>query len=146
MDIVDEIRHKFGDKIVSFFKKNEKRYYIDIKPIDIIECSRIIFKEVGCRFITATGIDMPKGFELLYHFSDDKTGKIFTLRVIISDKVNPEIESITPIIRAAEWIEREIYEMLGIKFNGHPNLKRLLLSDEFPEGVFPLRQEEIKNM
>ncbi|MDI6641206.1 MAG: NADH-quinone oxidoreductase subunit C [Elusimicrobiota bacterium] len=47
----------------------------------------------------------------------------------------------TPIIKGAEWIEREIWEMLGINFKNHPNLKRLLLATDFPEGIYPLRQK-----
>ena len=137
---IEEIKQKLGEKVIGIYEKNKQRYYIDIHPNNIVECARIMFKEIGARFATATGIDTPKGFEVLYHFSYDKSGKFFTLRVLIVSKKNPEIDSITPVTKAAEWIEREIYEMLGIKFRNHPNLKRLLLSDDFPQGKYPLRQ------
>ncbi len=68
-----------------------------------------------------------------YHFSHDETGRIFSLRTFV-DKKNPEIESISSIIKGAEWIEREIYELLGVNFRNHPNLKRLLLDEDWPEG------------
>jgi formate hydrogenlyase subunit 5 len=42
---------------------------------------------------------------------------------------------------AAEWIEREIQDLLGIRFDGHPNPKRLILADDWPEGVYPLRKD-----
>jgi NADH-quinone oxidoreductase subunit C len=63
------------------------------------------------------------------------------VRIFVEDKDNPEVDSITPLFPGAEWIEREMWEMLGIKFKGHPNLKRLLLSDDWPEGKYPLRHK-----
>ena len=104
--------------------------------------AKFLFKELSFRFSTASGIDTPLGIEILYHFSDDKSGKIITLRTLIKDKKEPKIQSITPIIKGAEWIEREIWELLGVNFIGHPNLKHLLLIDDWPEGKFPLRKEK----
>ncbi|MCS7151106.1 MAG: NADH-quinone oxidoreductase subunit C [Endomicrobia bacterium] len=138
-NIIEEVKEKFGDKIVDFFIKNNRRCYIEIKPQDIIECAKILFEEMNFRFATATGIDCEKHLEILYHFSYDKTGIIVSLRVKL-DKKNPEIESLTQVFTAAEWIEREIWEMLGVNFKGHPNLKHLLLPDDWPEGKHPLRE------
>jgi len=62
----------------------------------------------------------------------DEIRLILSLRVIL-DKSKLEIESLAPLLEGANWIEREIFEMLGIKFIGHPELKRLLLPDDWPE-------------
>ena len=112
---------------------------MDFKPEDIPEAAKFIFRDLACRFITASGMETPAGLEILYHFSQDSTGKVISLRARIADKKNPEIESIAPIITGAEWIEREMWELLGINFKNHPNLKRLLLAEEWPEGKYPLR-------
>jgi NADH:ubiquinone oxidoreductase subunit C len=93
------------------------------------------------RLSTVTGIDNENNFELIYHFSADKSGEIFNLRIFLNDKNNPEIDSLCGLFQASNWVEREINEMLGINFKGHPNLKRLLLTEEWPKGVFPLRKE-----
>jgi Ni,Fe-hydrogenase III component G len=142
MLIADEIREKLGDKIISWQEHNPRRIYITIKKENIREAARILFKELGLRFIIASGQDKSQGLEILYHFSYDKSGIVFSLRVLIEDKKHPEIDSITPMFPASEWIEREMWELLGINFKGHPNLKRLLLADNWPEGKYPLRHEK----
>jgi NADH:ubiquinone oxidoreductase subunit C len=138
----DKIKERLGNKIVNWYEHSPKRIYILIKPQEIKETANFFFRELKLRFIIATGQDMPQGFEILYHFSSDSSGEIFSLRVLIEDKKNPQIDSIAPLFVGAEWIEREIWEMLGVNFIGHPNLKRLLLSEEWPEGKYPLRHSE----
>jgi Ni,Fe-hydrogenase III component G len=141
MSIANEIKEKLAEKIIDWSQHCEKRIYFSIKAQDLKAAAKFLFKELGLRFIIATGHDTPQGIEILYHFSADKSGQIFSLRVLIADKKNPEIESLAPLFSGAEWIEREMWELLGINFKGHPNLKRLLLSEEWPEGKYPLRHK-----
>ncbi len=141
MVMKDIIQERLGDKITDWHEHSQKRFYLGIKPTDLKEVTKILFQELKLRFATATGCDTPAGIEVLYHFSYDSTGEIFSLRVLLIDKKKPQLESVTPIIRGAEWIEREMWELLGIDFIGHPNLKHLLLIDEWPEGKYPLRKE-----
>jgi Ni,Fe-hydrogenase III component G len=89
--------------------------------------------------VIVTGIDSDDCFEVLYHYS--YTGCVVTLKAFIRDRERPAIESITPFMPAAEWIEREIHDVLGIDFKNHPNLARLILADDWPEGVYPMRKE-----
>ena len=138
--IEDIIKEKLGNKVLKWQKKNERRYYIEIDKNDLVEASRILFSELKLRFSIASGIDMIDNFEILYHFTNDKEGKFFSLRVIIN-RDNPEISSISDVITAAKWIEREMWELLGINFIGHPGLKRLLLKEDWPEGEYPLRKD-----
>ena len=141
MSIADEIKEKLKEKIVDWYQHSSRRIYFSVKPKDIKEVARFLFRELGLRFVIATGQDTPQGLEILYHFSFDKTGEIISARVLIEDKKNPEIDSLATMFPAAEWIEREMWELLGINFRGHPNLKRLLLAEEWPEGKYPLRHE-----
>jgi NADH:ubiquinone oxidoreductase subunit C len=78
--------------------------------------------------------------EILYHFTVEEMNLIISLRVILP-KTKLEIASLTSVFTAAHWIEREIHELLGINFVGHPKLKRLLLPEDWPEGVYPLRKD-----
>lgn len=140
METEEIIKERLKEKIIDWYQHSSKRIYVSIKPKDIKEVAGFLFKDLGLRFAIASGLDTPAGLEILYHFSFDKTGQIFSVRVLIEDKKKPEIDSLAPIFPAAEWIEREIWEMLGINFKGHPNLKRLLLAEEWPEGEYPLRK------
>lgn len=137
----EQIKEGLSGKILQWQDWSPKRVYILIGCQDIFAAAELLFKELGLRFSTATGIDTPQGIEIIYHFSFDKSGEVYSLRVLIEDKKHPQIDSITPLFSGAEWIEREIWEMLGINFKGHPNLKRLLLADDWPEGQYPLRQK-----
>jgi len=138
----DKIKERLKDKILEWQDNSSKRIYFTLDKKDIFETVRFLFKDLGLRFSTASSIDTEKGFEILYHFSFDKAGEFYSVRVLIEDKKHPQIDSITPIFPGAEWIEREIWELLGINFIGHPNLKRLLLAEDWPEGDYPLRNKD----
>lgn len=137
----DRIKERLGPKIKDWIEHSSRRIYFTIEKKDIVDTVKFIFRELGMRFSIASGTDTPQGLEILYHFSNDSSGEFYSVRVLIEDKNNPEIDSITPLFPGAEWIEREMWEMLGINFKGHPNLKRLLLSDDWPQGEYPLRHK-----
>lgn len=141
MSIREEIKEKLSPVMIKWDEHSLRRTYVSIRQKDLKTAVTKLFKESGLRFITASGQENPDGFEILYHFSVDTSGEVISLRVNLEDKKNPKIDSITPIIIGAEWIEREIWELLGINFTGHPNLKRLLLAEEWPQGEFPLRHD-----
>ena len=122
------------------FIHNERRLYISVAKEQIFDIANFLYKEKGLRLSIATGIDTRDGFEILYHFSYDKVGTYFTIKTML-DKENPKIKSLAPLYTAANWIEREMHELLGIEFEGHPNLKPLLTSDDWPEEKYPLRRD-----
>jgi len=142
MPINEEIKARLKDKIIDWYRHSPRRIYFSIAPKDIKEAVTFLFKELKLRFVIATGQDTPGGLEILYHFSFDKTGEMISVRVVLEDKKKPEIDSIANIFPGAEWIEREMWELLGINFKGHPNLKHLLLIDEWPQGDYPLRHDK----
>jgi len=141
MHITESVKGKLSNKITDWYEHSPKRIYIKAKPQDIKSIASVLFKDLGFRFIIASGCDTPEGIEILYHFSYDRMGLILSIRVLLKDKKKPEIESIAKLFPAAEWIEREIWELLGINFIGHPKLEHLLLIDEWPKGDYPLRHD-----
>jgi len=139
--IIENIKVRSGKELLDLKDRSEKRVYFTIKKTVLPKITRYLFNDVKARFNTASGVDTRDAIEILYHFSIDEIGLIISLRVIL-EKTDLEIESLTPIMRCAEWIEREIHEMLGVNFKGHPNLKHLLLKDDWPEGNCPLRRDQ----
>ena len=92
----------------------------------------------------ATALDTRPGIEVLYHMAYDQNGAIISLRVV-AEKPDPVIESITDIIEGAEWIEREMHEMFGLNYAGQTKPERLLLPDDWPDGVYPLRKQSFES-
>lgn len=138
-EIIARIKETLGGKAVSFSQPKPNRFYVRMNREDIPKAVRLIFEELSARYVIVSGVDTPSGMELLYHFSFDEADLVATVKVLL-DKECPKIESITPIVRGAEWIEREIHELLGVEFAGHPNMRRLILAEDWPEGVYPLRR------
>ena len=139
-EVIEKIKDKFDNRIKKFHDKSAKRIYIDVEKGDILDLVRLVFKGLGARFNIATAIDHPEEIEMMYHFNFDRLGLIVTLRTYLP-KNKCEIESILPIMKGAEWIEREIHELFGVEFKNHPNMKPLLLPDDWPKGKYPLRKE-----
>jgi len=87
-----------------------------------------------------TGVDLGEKIELMYHIRI--FGTIITIGVNVS-KENAKIESVTDLIPGANFHEREVSDLFGITFEGHPNPKRLILPEDWPENVFPLRKDTV---
>lgn len=139
-EVLQELRDRFTNQIIRVFEKASNRVYIDIRPAAIVRIAEYIFNERGARFNIASGVDGRTHMEILYHFTMEDIDLVLSFRVTLP-KTKLEIDSLTPVFTAAHWIEREIHELLGINFIGHPQLKRLLLPEDWPEGVYPLRKD-----
>jgi Ni,Fe-hydrogenase III component G len=139
MNIVEEIRNKYGNK-VEIFEKSKHRVFVNAAQADVKELVSWLFRDLKARFSIITGIDVRIGVELLYHMSFDAQGVLVSVRTQVP-KPELAMPTLTDVIEGANWIEREIREMLGVNFIGHPNLERLLLPDDWPEGEYPFRKK-----
>lgn len=116
----------------------------DRLTFDILNCiSGVDYLEPDPKKAAKAGFD-PKT-EVVYHLQSFKHNHRFVVKVILPRWKNdtpgelPEVPTVTGIWRAADWHEREVYDLSGIMFLGHPNLTRILLSDDW-EG-HPLRKD-----
>jgi Ni,Fe-hydrogenase III large subunit/Ni,Fe-hydrogenase III component G len=99
--------------------------------------------KLQARFLISVGTDkrpLTGDFAILHLFSLDREHLYVLLESPVSEK-DPRIESITEVIPGANWAEREFRDAIGVHPDGHPDPRRLLLADDWPEGVFPLRKD-----
>jgi Ni,Fe-hydrogenase III component G len=138
-----ELKDKFQGNILSTREPVSKKVYVEIRREAIRLIAEHLFRGLGARFNTIIGIDRRpthQDFQTTHIFSLDED-KIFVLLQASLDRTRPEMDSITPIIPGANWAEREAQDLLGIKFNGHVDPRRLALPDDWPENLHPLRRD-----
>ncbi len=88
--------------------------------------------------ITQTAVDFQTHMTVVYHLESTEFRHLIVLKSNLSDRENPAIDSFTSLYPTAEFFEREIFDLFGIRFNNHPNLKRLFLEDDYG---YPLRKD-----
>ncbi|HOK56637.1 MAG TPA: NADH-quinone oxidoreductase subunit C [bacterium] len=138
--MIEKLKERLGERIKEIKVHNERRIYLTIDKKDLKEVANIIFNEMKARYQIVTGIENFDSFEILYHFSFDREGGVIVSLKVFLEKEKPEIESLTDVIPGISYIEREIWELLGINFLGHPNLKHFLLREDWQENLYPLRK------
>ncbi|MBA3533887.1 MAG: NADH-quinone oxidoreductase subunit NuoB [Ardenticatenales bacterium] len=111
-----------------------------VEPLRLVDVCHSLRNGFGFDYLSnVTSVDYPDRFEVVYHiYSIAKGGAHIYLKVHV-DRDDPVIPSLISVYRSADFQEREVYDMMGIRFAGHPNLKRILLWEGF-EG-FPLRKD-----
>ena len=77
-------------------------------------------------------------FGVVYVVVNTKTGERLIIKTFVNDP-DPVLPSVYSLWKSADWLEREVYDMFGIKFSGHPDLRRILTPDEF--SAYPLRKD-----
>jgi Ni,Fe-hydrogenase III component G len=140
VSIIEKFKESFNSEIIEVTIKNQKRVIITINSEAIVNVAGYLYKSDGFRFIIATALQSKRGFEIYYHFSKDSLGLVLNIHAIL-DKENPEIESLSNMFNASNWIEREIHELYGINFLNHPNQEKLISEGNWAEGVYPMRKE-----
>ena len=115
---------------------------IVVQGEQLLEVARYLHDtpELGFDYLhNVTSVDYPDRLEVVYHVSNlARGGTPLTLKVNAA-RQDPAVPSLVPVYRGANFQEREVYDMMGVRFLGHPNLRRILLWDGF-EG-FPLRKD-----
>lgn len=115
---------------------------ISVDPNNIVDVTRFLRDDPQLCFnylANLTSVDYPDHIQVVYHLTSvDRGGTPIALHVS-ADKGNPVIPSIVPVFRGADLQEREVYDMMGVRFAGHPNMRRILLWEGF-EG-YPLRKD-----
>ena len=99
--------------------------------------------DLDFQFLNAvTAVDYVEFFELIYHLTSLRRNTSCTVKTRLYSREDPSTPSVIDLWRGAELQEREIYDLMGITFQGHPNMKRILLWEGFPGH--PLRKDFIR--
>lgn len=137
---IERFREEFNSEILEMIIKNQRRIIISVRKESILTISDHLYRKEGFRFIIASALQTRKGYEIHYHFSKDSSGLVLNIHVLL-DEDNPQVESLSNLFNASNWIEREIHELYGINFLNHPNQEKLISEGNWAEGVYPLRKE-----
>ena len=113
-----------------------------VKSESLSEVARLLKETPSLDFdylVSITGVDYLDYFEVIYHLVSLENNRSLVLKTRCYDRDEPAVPSMVGLWRSADFQEREVYDLMGIKFSDHPNLKRLLLWEGFPGH--PLRKD-----
>lgn len=88
--------------------------------------------------INHTAVDFTTHFTVVYHLESTDFRHLVVLKSLIADRENPNVDSLASLYPTAEYFEREVFDLFGIRFNNHPNMKRFFMEDDYG---YPLRKD-----
>ncbi len=138
--IVSKLRDTLGGDVSEVKIPRPRRIFIQVSKKTLKKAIQYLAQEAGFNHIsTITGVDTEEQLESIYHLTHD--GRIELSLKVQTPKDNPVLPTITDIIPGATLYEREVHELLGITFEGHPDLSPLVLPEGWPQDIYPLRKE-----
>ena len=144
-----KLTEKFAGKIKNINISVSNRLKIQVESTDLLEVMSFIANDLEFPSMEAiAGVDLESHFEVIYWIDRwDGDPTVIQVKVVLNDRENPQIPSITGIWASANWHERELYDLFGITVTGHPNLKRLLLPEDWDDyehkhisELYPMRR------
>ena len=136
------IRNALGASVVGYAVANGE-LTVNAKAADVVSVAKFLRDDPACQFINiidVTAVDWPsreKRFDVVYHFLSPRLNQRVRIK-IETDETTP-VPSLIDVFKGADWFERETYDLYGVLFTGHPDMRRLLTDYGF-EG-HPLRKD-----
>jgi NADH-quinone oxidoreductase subunit C len=144
-EIVDTIRSGLGDKGTIIYAR-PKRIKVQAEASSLLEVATYLKDKLGMEIAASVaGTDIPKDnvIEVVYHLISVTDDSLLRIVVGLSCRVprdSPKVPTLISVFPSANFHERETHEMLGVVFEGHPNLEKLLLPEDWAD-IPPLRKE-----
>ena len=143
--LIEQLKNRFGDRIKSSETPVKDMALVQIAREDSVPVCKHVFHDLAGRFVVAIGTDYRQakgGYLVDYVFSLAAEHLFLTIRQPIPEN-DLWFNAITgdANIPAANWAEREIQDLLGIPVRNHPDPRKLVLADDWPDGLYPLRRD-----
>lgn len=140
-EIHGKLGRKFGGAIRDWLQPEAGDAWIDVEPASWHAVAEYLKNDPELHFEylrLISGTDYIERMEVVYHFLSYKHEHEAVIKIKL-DRAKPVVPSVMDLWPAADWLEKETYDMLGIEFEGHEDLRRILLPDDW-DG-FPLRKD-----
>jgi Ni,Fe-hydrogenase III large subunit/Ni,Fe-hydrogenase III component G len=140
---LEQLREKFGAAIQRADLPGDHRLFVFVEPAAVKSICQYLFRDLDARYVISLGADdrpYSGTFIVAHNFAFDRDHVLCSVLIHLPADA-PRIDSITEVVPAASWAEREMRDLVGIEPVGHRYLKRLVLPDGWPDGVHPLRKD-----
>ena len=135
LKVVEELKEAVGaENVLEWSIPRERRIFVRVRTEKLRDSVRHL-RDVGFKHVsTISGVDTGDGIDVVYHLARGGVSLALKVRTDYEGK----LPTITDIIPGAVLYEREVHDLFGVVFENHPDLSRLILPDDWPEGVYPL--------
>lgn len=138
---VDKLSEKFEDSFIKVYQSTGDTFIL-VEPQNIVDICRYLKEELHYIYLNDIfGIDRftsEDRFEVVYNLISLRNREKLFLKVRLPEE-EPVMDSITDVWQSASWMEREVYDMFGVKFNNHPDFRRIFMPEDY--NYYPLRKE-----
>ncbi len=139
--LVDDLSENYSDQLIDVYQSSGDTF-IRVQPDAIVEICRFLKDEHHFIYLSdilgADRFTSEERFEVIYNIVSLRDRERVFLKVWIEEK-DPTVDSITDVWQSASWHERQVYDMFGVRFNNHPDLRRIYMPEDF--DYYPLRKE-----
>lgn len=142
-ELAHNVRSAIGRELLDARAIDPDLVWLSIERGAVRAAARVLRESLGCRFLISAGIDerpLDGGYGVVHFFSKDDDHLFLALDCSVPED-DARVDSITPLIPGAAWSEQEFNDLLGVRPEGHPDARRLVLPDDWPEGMYPLRRD-----
>ena len=143
-DYADVLQQRLGDRSITMSEfRDNKRLHVPAERL--LDVMKVLKEEYSFDMLAeVAGVDYlnyPNAadrYGVIYGLASTATGERLFVKVLLNDP-EPSVASVVPLWRGADWLEREVYDMYGVRFDGHPDLRRILMPEA--STCYPLRKD-----
>lgn len=139
--VIHALSEKHSEQVLEVYQSSGDTF-VRVKPDNLVEICKYLKDEHNFIYLSDIfGVDLftsEKRFEVLYNMVSLKDQIRLFLKISLEER-EPEVESVTSVWKSANWYEREVFDMFGIRFNNHPDMRRIYMPEDY--DYYPLRKE-----